>query len=91
MTERHIPGASSTGTPSPDARPAVRALGQRTTWLGGLALLGLGAALTVAAVVWSAGVLGFLALVTVFGGVSWIALGVIRGGYARLRRHPPGQ
>lgn len=81
MTEIHKLGAGGAGAPKDNWSFA-----QRTAWPLGLGLLGLGGALTVAAVLWSLGTLGFLALVTVFAGIFCIALGMMRAGYARLRR-----
>lgn len=81
MTEIRKLGADGAGAPTD-----IWSFAQRTAWPVGLGMIGLGGALTVAAVLWSLGTLGFLALVTVFAGIFWITLGVMRAGYARLRR-----
>jgi hypothetical protein len=52
----------------------------------GVAGLAVGAGLTVCAVAWSQGVLGFLGLMTVLGSLAWISLGVVRHYAGRLRR-----
>lgn len=68
------------------------AAGQRgyraTTWRIGLAVLGLGALLSAVAVAWPAGLFGVLAFATVFGGLFWITMRVLRAADARLRGHP---
>ena len=46
----------------------------------------LGAGMTILAVMWSNGTLGLLSLVTVFGTLVWLSLGLIRHFGARFRR-----
>lgn len=80
MTElRH--GVARDAVPPPQAGRAPP-----PSLLPGFAGLLLGAVLTLGAVVWSQGVLGFLALVIVLGSLCWIGLGVMRRVAARLRR-----
>lgn len=65
----------------PAATPGLRALLAK----GGAGLL-LGAAMTVAAVTWANGVLGMLSLLTVFGTLGWMGLGLVQHLGARFRR-----
>ncbi len=81
MTELRRGGAMDAVTPPFDPAPRLRPM-----LLQGVAGLVLGAGLTVGAVAWSQGVLGFLGLVTVLGSLAWISLGVVRHFAGRLRR-----
>lgn len=81
MTELRRGAATDAVTP-----PFARAPSLRPLLLQGVAGLLTGVGLTVGAVAWSQGVLGFLGLVTVLGSLAWISLAVVRHYAGRLRR-----
>lgn len=81
MTELRHGAAMAAVTP-----PFAQAPRLRPMLLQGGAGLALGAGLTVSAVAWSQGVLGFLGLMMVVGSLGWIAIGVVRHYAGRLRR-----
>jgi peptidoglycan/LPS O-acetylase OafA/YrhL len=81
MTELRRGAAMAAVTPPFERKPSLRPM-----LLQGVAGLVLGAVLTVGAVAWSQGVLGFLGLMTVLGSLAWISLGVVRHYAGRLRR-----
>jgi hypothetical protein len=81
MTELRSTARFEAVTPQLTPPPAPRQV-----WRRGLAGLGLGAALTVLAVLWANGVLGLVSLLVVLGSLSWISIGLVRHYAARLRR-----
>lgn len=81
MTELRPTASMEAVTPGLTPRPTLRQA--LSKGFGGLIL---GAAMTVLAVLWSNGVLGFLSLVTVLGSMAWMGLATVRHYSARFRR-----
>lgn len=81
MTELRPTASTEAVSPDLSPRPALRPMLTK----GFIGLI-LGAAMTILAVLWSNGVLGFLSLMTVFGSLTWISLVIVRHYSARLRR-----